>query len=336
MVFRLRKVSSYFQLSAAIVIIYSLLLPRKPYFLILFEALWLILRPTLLLSNLIITFEPSLLSPSCKHPYSTITAPPTCALMQLSTKSPEQIPADHHHHRKSINQSSMAESLLSDNLFPPRKPKANMVFDDTFDSDNDDDDSDDSDKNPTKKDPLATQVWRMYTKAKDNLPNGSRLENLTWRMMAMTLKKKEKADSAASSPIAGAGEPARMRHTSQPPLTTNTTSQIMMVDDESFKAKNSYKNNEELIESQYLGATGTDPPESDDTTALLSSSAPPYMFDFLNGDHTMHDREINQTETGNSNTLVSGSTRALLAGKSTGAMSNRGGLQQHMVCSTSS
>ncbi|KAG2178022.1 hypothetical protein INT43_003275 [Umbelopsis isabellina] len=284
------------------------------------------------------TFEAfSLFSPPVHpyHPYSSITASPTCALMQLSTKSPEQksIPADdhhHHHHRKSINQSSMAESLLSDNLFPPRKPRASMVFDDTFDSDNDDDESDDSDQNPTKKDPLATQVWRMYTKAKDNLPNGSRLENLTWRMMAMTLKKKEKADSAASSPIAGAGESTRVRHTSQPPLTTSTTSQIMMVDDDSFKTKNSSRHNEELIESQYRGATGTDPPESDDTTSLLSSSAPPYMFDFLNGDHTMHDREINQTETGNSNTLVSGSTRALLAGKSTGAMSNRGGLHQHM------
>jgi hypothetical protein len=257
--------------------------------------------------------------------------------MQLSTKSPEQpksIPADHLHHRKSINQSSVAESLLSDNLFPPRKPKAHMVYDDTFDSDNDDNESDDSDKNPTKKDPLATQVWRMYTKAKDNLPNGSRLENLTWRMMAMTLKKKERADSAASSPIAGAHESARVRHTSQPPLSTNTASQTMMVDEESFNTKDTSRHTDELVQSQYRGATGTDPPESDDTTSLLSSSAPPYMFDFLSADHAMHDRNMNQTESGNSNTLVSGSTRALLAGKSVGAMSNRGGLRQHMVCST--
>lgn len=49
-----------------------------------------------------------------------------------------------------------------------------------------------------KKDPLSTQVWRMYTKAKDNLPNGSRLENLTWRMMAMTLKKE--GDIPSSEP----------------------------------------------------------------------------------------------------------------------------------------
>ncbi|KAI8357977.1 hypothetical protein B0O80DRAFT_271735 [Mortierella sp. GBAus27b] len=43
-----------------------------------------------------------------------------------------------------------------------------------------------------REDPLAAQIWRLYTKAKDSLPNGQRLENLTWRMMAMTLHKKNK------------------------------------------------------------------------------------------------------------------------------------------------
>ncbi|KAJ9106758.1 hypothetical protein QFC19_003071 [Naganishia cerealis] len=40
-----------------------------------------------------------------------------------------------------------------------------------------------------KKDPLATQVWKAYAKAKNTLPNGPRMENLTWRLMHMTLKK---------------------------------------------------------------------------------------------------------------------------------------------------
>ncbi|KAI8338175.1 hypothetical protein BC941DRAFT_513157 [Chlamydoabsidia padenii] len=71
----------------------------------------------------------------------------------------------------------VAATLLTDSLFPPRK------------SNTDQDASTDR-----KKDPLATSVWRLYTKAKDTLPNGSRLENLTWRMMAMTLKKKEAAE----------------------------------------------------------------------------------------------------------------------------------------------
>ena len=42
-----------------------------------------------------------------------------------------------------------------------------------------------------RKDPLATQVWKLYSKAKSQLPNAERMENLTWRMMAMNLKRRE-------------------------------------------------------------------------------------------------------------------------------------------------
>ncbi|KAL8998956.1 MAG: hypothetical protein Q9169_002062 [Polycauliona sp. 2 TL-2023] len=43
-----------------------------------------------------------------------------------------------------------------------------------------------------KKDPLGTQIWKLYSKTKAQLPNQERMENLTWRMMAMNLKRKEK------------------------------------------------------------------------------------------------------------------------------------------------
>ncbi|CAE6487120.1 unnamed protein product [Rhizoctonia solani] len=42
--------------------------------------------------------------------------------------------------------------------------------------------------------PLAAQVWRMYAKTKASLPHQQRMENLTWRMMAMALKKKLKSE----------------------------------------------------------------------------------------------------------------------------------------------
>lgn len=77
----------------------------------------------------------------------------------------------------------MADQVLACSLFP-----------DNIDQSEDNADQIESDK---KKDPLSSQVWRMYTKAKDNLPNGSRLENLTWRMMAMTLKKENDTTTAA-------------------------------------------------------------------------------------------------------------------------------------------
>lgn len=42
-----------------------------------------------------------------------------------------------------------------------------------------------------KNDPLGTQIWKLYHKTKGQLPNSERLENLTWRMMSMKLRRKE-------------------------------------------------------------------------------------------------------------------------------------------------
>ncbi|EEP81176.1 nitrogen regulatory protein areA [Uncinocarpus reesii 1704] len=40
-----------------------------------------------------------------------------------------------------------------------------------------------------KQDPLATQIWKLYSRTKSQLPNQQRMENLTWRMMAMSLRR---------------------------------------------------------------------------------------------------------------------------------------------------
>ncbi|KAL9584019.1 MAG: hypothetical protein Q9203_004837 [Teloschistes exilis] len=42
-----------------------------------------------------------------------------------------------------------------------------------------------------RNDPLGTQIWKLYSRTKSQLPNQERMENLTWRMMAMNLKRKE-------------------------------------------------------------------------------------------------------------------------------------------------
>jgi GATA-binding protein len=52
----------------------------------------------------------------------------------------------------------------------------------------------DSPEEMQKKDPLATQVWKLYSKAKTQLPNSQRLENLTWRMMAMKMSQQREAE----------------------------------------------------------------------------------------------------------------------------------------------
>lgn len=47
-------------------------------------------------------------------------------------------------------------------------------------------------------DPLATQVWRFFSKTRHNLPNQERMENLTWRMMHANLRKQRLADDESS------------------------------------------------------------------------------------------------------------------------------------------
>lgn len=39
-------------------------------------------------------------------------------------------------------------------------------------------------------DPLAAQIWKFFVRTKQQLPNQQRMENLTWRMMALNLRKR--------------------------------------------------------------------------------------------------------------------------------------------------
>ena len=42
-----------------------------------------------------------------------------------------------------------------------------------------------------KQDPLGIQMWKLYSRTKAQLPNQERMDNLTWRMMGVNLKRKE-------------------------------------------------------------------------------------------------------------------------------------------------
>lgn len=50
-----------------------------------------------------------------------------------------------------------------------------------------------------KKDPLGIQIWRLYSKAKNQLPNQERMDNLSWRMMSMNLKREQERARSDSS-----------------------------------------------------------------------------------------------------------------------------------------
>lgn len=69
------------------------------------------------------------------------------------------------------------ETLLRDAVFPEWKDDAAG------------DEELDSPEELQKKDPLGTQIWKLYHRTKSRLPNQERMENLTWRMMAMNLRR---------------------------------------------------------------------------------------------------------------------------------------------------
>ncbi|KAF9933206.1 hypothetical protein FBU30_006147 [Linnemannia zychae] len=112
--------------------------------------------------------------------------------------------------KKSTPTNRLPESLLSSTIdFPKPKPRKKLPSElgspgpmgtleypgaqqQLEEGSGDEASEEDEASKQAKEDPLAAQVWRLYTKAKDSLPNGKRLENLTWRMMAMTLHKKNK------------------------------------------------------------------------------------------------------------------------------------------------
>ncbi|KAG9519355.1 hypothetical protein KCV07_g4910, partial [Aureobasidium melanogenum] len=48
-----------------------------------------------------------------------------------------------------------------------------------------------------RKDPLGTQIWKLYSKTKNTLPNSERMENLTWRMMSMNLRRAQQQSRLA-------------------------------------------------------------------------------------------------------------------------------------------
>ncbi|KAI9316666.1 hypothetical protein BX666DRAFT_182405 [Dichotomocladium elegans] len=80
-------------------------------------------------------------------------------------------------------------AILSDPLFPIRRASSSTFSNgETFEKD--------------ERDSLSSQIWRLYTKAKDTLPNGSRLENFTWRMMAMKLNQRRKKEGDSDPVLA--------------------------------------------------------------------------------------------------------------------------------------
>jgi len=100
------------------------------------------------------------------------------------THDPERLPRAQSSVKRQLHTTTQADAvaqneLLQDAVFPTWK----------------DDGATDGLETPEdlqKNDPLGTQIWKLYSRTKTRLPNQERMENLTWRMMAMNLRKREK------------------------------------------------------------------------------------------------------------------------------------------------
>ncbi|EGX95327.1 Nitrogen regulatory protein areA [Cordyceps militaris CM01] len=74
-------------------------------------------------------------------------------------------------------------------------------------------------------DPLAAQVWKFFTKTKQSLPNQQRMENLTWRMMALSMRKKQQEQHSRANGI------AQLRKSSQANAVPTHNSDQMNIDE---------------------------------------------------------------------------------------------------------
>ncbi|OAQ57554.1 nitrogen regulatory protein areA [Pochonia chlamydosporia 170] len=77
-------------------------------------------------------------------------------------------------------------------------------------------------------DPLAAaQVWNFFTKARPQLQNRQRLENLTWRMMALSMRKKKQGGEARQLKDYQSSGIARLRKTSETKINAGNNAHAM-------------------------------------------------------------------------------------------------------------
>ncbi|KAK1758569.1 nitrogen catabolic enzyme regulatory protein [Echria macrotheca] len=84
-----------------------------------------------------------------------------------------------------------------------------------------------------RQDPIAIQVWRFFADTKKSLPEQNRMENLTWRMMHLQLRRQRKAESqrsrqANSSFLNAPSGIAQLRKTSEQ---LSSQPELMNIDD---------------------------------------------------------------------------------------------------------
>ena len=118
------------------------------------------------------------------HP-STLDVDLTIIILPFLLLSDSIVVGAHWHRIPAANLDLQPEhqALLREAVFPDWKDDASGAGLDNVDE-------------MRRKDPLQVQIWKLYSRTKGQLPNSERMENLTWRMMAMNLRRKERESAS--------------------------------------------------------------------------------------------------------------------------------------------
>jgi len=189
----------------------------------------------------------------------------------MSSTASSQITVQDHSSSPSDSKSTIFTDIFSDDFLPPLSPQATSAFTSPRLSGSPDlKCSPDSDIDPeklAKEDPLATQVWKMYARTKVTLPHAQRMENLTWRMMALALKKKKEDDHSIS---------LNNRTTSAANKSPPSSPQIPH--DQRGRRIDKGKARVRVV---GFDAINHDPPEQQQESVFLPSFLPPLLFSLL-------------------------------------------------------
>jgi GATA-binding protein len=120
-----------------------------------------------------------------------------------------------------------------------------------------------------KEDPLATQIWKMYARTKATLPHAQRMENLTWRMMALHLKKRKDEEDLKSPANAVGGRSTHVKPKEEPRAVTDILHHPLQVsepEDQRGRGRDKVR----IVGFDGTNQDGQDGPEDDEYVAISS------------------------------------------------------------------
>ncbi|KAF2464891.1 uncharacterized protein BDR25DRAFT_93726 [Lindgomyces ingoldianus] len=207
--------------------------------------------------------------PTSSSPKHVRFPPPACLDSSSGSNSTVQ----------SLSSTTTLDSKLDHSLVPAAA-RMGMLEDSIFPSLKNDasDPSLDSPEEMQRNDPLATRIWKLYSKVKTQLPNAERMENLTWRMMAMSMRRAELNKGLLQKNITFSPEPNTETETSTaaPRTAPSGIAQLRKSIDQQGQAQHADAMNLDdfILPSSVASPAGLSPDPSNEMKSPSNATAP--------------------------------------------------------------